>query len=131
MQSKCNETDLCVTIPKRWSPLEYMLQNHLEHKMVSVDLNQLSLTKQSANTHTQKGKIFTFRFLCSLRGSCADAHLDCLYFPLTPLERGNYPPGFEACTHTQKGKDFHLSLFVLPQGLEPWTPTLRVSCSTN
>ena len=22
-------------------------------------------------------------------------------------------------------------LFVLPQGLEPWTPTLRVSCSTN
>ena len=21
--------------------------------------------------------------------------------------------------------------FVLPQGLEPWTPTLRVSCSTN
>ena len=20
---------------------------------------------------------------------------------------------------------------VLPQGLEPWTPTLRVSCSTN
>ena len=22
-------------------------------------------------------------------------------------------------------------IFVLPQGLEPWTPTLRVSCSTN
>ena len=22
-------------------------------------------------------------------------------------------------------------LFVPPQGLEPWTPTLRVSCSTN
>ena len=31
----------------------------------------------------------------------------------------------------QKGKDFHLSLSVPPQGLEPWTPTLRVSCSTN
>ena len=23
------------------------------------------------------------------------------------------------------------TVFVLPQGLEPWTPTLRVSCSTN
>ena len=31
----------------------------------------------------------------------------------------------------QKGKNFRSSLSVPPQGLEPWTPTLRVSCSTN
>ena len=31
----------------------------------------------------------------------------------------------------QTKKAVKKTAFVLPQGLEPWTPTLRVSCSTN
>ena len=31
----------------------------------------------------------------------------------------------------KKARNFRFSLSVPPQGLEPWTPTLRVSCSTN
>ncbi len=33
--------------------------------------------------------------------------------------------------HKTKKPLFFSGFFVLPQGLEPWTPTLRVSCSTN
>ena len=41
-------------------------------------------------------------------------------------------PGFSLPEWAQKKKTtFRLSSSVPPQGLEPWTPTLRVSCSTN
>ena len=49
-----------------------------------------------------------------------------LFFPLKCPTTGQ--------THKNKKTDNHwLSVFcfVPPQGLEPWTPTLRVSCSTN
>ena len=32
---------------------------------------------------------------------------------------------------TKKEDNLSIVFFVPPQGLEPWTPTLRVSCSTN
>ena len=81
----------------------------------------------------KKRKPFDFRFLYPLRGSIAllqaqsCAHL--VYTLPTSLEgrsiQGSHPSGYK--------KREELSFFssVPPQGLEPWTPTLRVSCSTN
>ena len=45
MQSKCNETYVCVTIPKRLSPLEFGLQKHLVRERVSERLLMLQVLR--------------------------------------------------------------------------------------
>ena len=40
-------------------------------------------------------------------------------------------PNIKSVVLYQLSYGIDAEILVLPQGLEPWTPTLRVSCSTN
>ena len=44
---------------------------------------------------------------------------------------GQYRHLVEMTNKTNSHGVISVAVWVLPQGLEPWTPTLRVSCSTN
>ena len=56
-----------------------------------------------------------------------------LTFPLNPpLAKGGLRQGSLQRYINKKSDGKTIGLLVVPpQGLEPWTPTLRVSCSTN
>ena len=84
----------------------------------------------------KKGRPFDLPFQYPLRGSTALRQSQSCARILTP----SHPPwqGGDSrvlATETNKNKKSDgktIGSFVVPpQGLEPWTPTLRVSCSTN
>ena len=88
--------------------------------------------------HIKKRRTFVLPFQVPPQG------LDCvtysyaieysiLTFPLNPpLAKGDFARVLANGYINKKSDGKTIGLLVVPpQGLEPWTPTLRVSCSTN
>ena len=57
--------------------------------------------------------------------------LDFYIPPKSPFGKGGLRQGSSFPRNTKKSEKLSFLASVPPQGLEPWTPTLRVSCSTN
>ena len=80
----------------------------------------------------KKSEILSNLAFCASSGARSTLRALRIFFVVyTPYPPKRGQAGFEPCLKTKRGKPFGFPPLVLPQGLEPWTPTLRVSCSTS